>query len=58
MVVSCLTGEVLGLLRKEEAVSVSEVFQFVILLCAVSKLFYDFGKDINANKKEEKNTKK
>ena len=64
MAVSCLTGEVSGLLRKEEAMSVSEVFQLVIMLCAIAKLFYTIGKDISKHKKQHdqenihKNTKK
>ena len=52
MAVSCLTGEVLGLLRKEEAVNISETFQFVIMICAIAKLFYTIGKDISKQKKE------
>ena len=38
--------------------SVSEIFQFVIMICAIAKLFYEIGRDIRDNKREEKNTKK
>ena len=55
MAVSCLTREVSGLLRKEEAVDVSETFQFVIMLCTIAKLFYTIGKDIFKQKKNEDN---
>ena len=60
MAVSYLTGEMFGFPRKEETVSVSEVFQLVIMLCAISKFFYDIGKDIhNKNDKHKnKSTKK
>ena len=58
MAVSYLTGEVLGLLRKEETVSVSDIIEFVIMLCGVAMLFYTIGRDKNENKSEEKNTKK
>ena len=58
MAVSYLTGVVIGPLRKEEAVSVSELFQFVTMLCAVAGIFYRIGKDINDNKKDNnKDTK-
>ena len=58
MAVSCLTGVVQGLLRKEEAVIGSEIIEFVIMLCGVAMLFYTIGRDKNENKSEEKNTKK
>ena len=57
MAVSYLTGVVSGPLRKEEAVSVSELFQFITMLCAVAAIFYRIGKDIN-NKKDNNDTKK
>ena len=54
MAVSCLTGEVSGLLRKEVDMSVSEVFELVIMLCAIAKLFYTIGKDISKRKRNDK----
>ena len=53
MAVSCLTGEVSGLLRKEVEMSVSEVFELVIMLCAIAKLFYTIGKDISKRKRND-----
>ena len=53
MAVSCLTGEVSGLLRKEVEMSVSEVFELVIMLCAIAKLFYTIGKDISKRKRKD-----
>lgn len=52
------TGEVSGLLRKEVEMSVSEAFQFIIMLCAVAMLFYTIGKDIHKQKKSDSDTKK
>ena len=47
------TGEVSGLLRKEVEMSVSEVFELVIMLCAIAKLFYTIGKDISKRKRND-----
>ena len=58
MAVSCLTREVLRLLRKEETVSVSDIIEFVIMLCGVAMLFYTIGRDKNDSKSENTNTKK
>jgi len=58
MAVSYLTGEVPGLLRKEETVSVSDIIEFVIMLCGVAMLFYTIGRDKNDSKSENTNTKK
>ena len=58
MAVSCLTGVVKGLLRKEEALSISELIQFVIMLCGVAMLFYAIGKDVKDNESNKDNTKK
>ena len=58
MAVSCLTGVVQGLLRKEEAMSVSELIQFVIMLCGVAMLFYVIGKDVKDNSSNKDDTKK
>ena len=58
MAVSCLTGVVKGLLRKEEAMSVSELIQFVIMLCGVAMLFYVIGKDVKDNSSNKDDTKK
>lgn len=58
MAVSCLTGVVKGLLRKEEALSISELIQFVIMLCGVAMLFYVIGKDVKDNESNKDNTKK
>ena len=58
MAVSCLTRVVKGLLRKEEAMSVSELIQFVIMLCGVAMLFYVIGKDIKDNSSNKDDTKK
>jgi hypothetical protein len=58
MAVSCLTRVVKGLLRKEEAMSVSELIQFVIMLCGVAMLFYVIGKDVKDNSSNKDDTKK
>ena len=58
MAVSCLTGVAKGLLRKEDAVSVSELIQFVIMLCGVAMLFYVIGKDVKDNSSNKDDTKK
>jgi hypothetical protein len=58
MAVSYLTGVAFGLLRKEEAMSVSELIQFVIMLCGVAMLFYVIGKDVKDNSSNKDDTKK
>jgi len=51
-------GKCKGFLGRRDAVSISEVFQFVTMLCAVAALFYRIGKDISKNRREKDNTKK
>ena len=38
--------------------SVSELIQFVIMLCGVAMLFYVIGKDVKDNESNKDNTKK
>ena len=47
-----------GFSGRRYAVSVSEAFQFIIMLCAVAMLFYTIGKDIHKQKKSNSDTKK